>query len=87
MSGRVLPRFLGGDVRVARDGPEAIEAFRAYDPAVVLLDIGMPGMDGYEVASTIRTNFPGRHAALVALTEWGQAKHRRLSQEPASTTT
>jgi CheY-like chemotaxis protein len=78
--GMVL-RFLGADVRVARDGPEAIEAFRTYDPAVVLLDIGMPGMDGYEVARTIRTNFPGRHAALVALTGWGQAKDRRLSQE------
>jgi CheY-like chemotaxis protein len=73
--------FLGADVRIARDGREAIEAFGAYEPAVVLLDIGMPGMDGYEVARTLRRDFPGHRAALVALTGWGQAKDRRLSQE------
>jgi PleD family two-component response regulator len=39
----MILKFLGSDVRVARDGPEAIEEFHTYDPAVVLLDIGMPG--------------------------------------------
>jgi CheY-like chemotaxis protein len=78
--GMVL-RLLGADVRVAHDGHQAIEAFGAYGPAVVLLDIGMPGMDGYEVARTLRRRFPDHRAALVALTGWGQAKDRRLSQE------
>jgi CheY-like chemotaxis protein len=42
----------------------------------VLLDIGMPGMDGYEVARTLRARYPGRHPALVALTGWGQEEDR-----------
>jgi len=46
-----------------------------------VLDIGMPGMDGYEVARTLRRQFPDHCAALVALTGWGEAKDRRLSQE------
>src|SRR5207237_388511 len=45
----LLLRFLGHAVRVANDGPSALEAAGAFRPAVVLLDIGMPGMDGYEV--------------------------------------
>src|SRR6185369_14193660 len=47
--GMVL-RLLGADVRVAHDGHKAIEVFGEYEPAVVLMDIGMPGMDGYQVA-------------------------------------
>jgi len=78
--GMVL-RLLGADVRVAHDGHKAIEVFGEYEPAVVLMDIGMPGMDGYQVARTLRRQFPDHRAALVALTGWGQAKDRRLSQE------
>jgi signal transduction histidine kinase/DNA-binding response OmpR family regulator len=74
-------QFLGADVRVARDGPEALEAYEKYDPAVVLLDIGMPDMDGYEVARHIRTRFPERQTALVALTGWGQDKDRERARE------
>jgi CheY-like chemotaxis protein len=77
----MLLAFLGADVHIARDGSEAIEAFRSYDPAVVLLDIGMPGMDGYEVARRIRTGFPERRAAIVALTGWGQDEDRRRARE------
>ena len=77
----MLLKFLGADVRIARDGSEALEQFEAYDPRVVLLDIGMPGMDGYEVARRIRTGFPGHDATLVAVTGWGQEKDRRLAQE------
>jgi CheY-like chemotaxis protein len=68
-------------VRVARDGPEALAAFEAYDPAVVLLDIGLPGMDGYEVARRIRKGFPKRKPALIALTGWGQDSDRRQARE------
>ena len=46
----------------------------------MLLDIGMPGMDGYEVARTIRTRFPDRRMAIVALTGWGQEDDRRRAQ-------
>jgi CheY-like chemotaxis protein len=78
--GQVLG-ILGADVRVARDGAEALDAFASYQPSVVLLDIGMPGMNGYEVARTIRTRFPHRPASLVALTGWGQDDDRRRARE------
>jgi len=77
----LILKFLGSDVRVARDGPQALEEFHAYDPAVVLLDIGMPGMDGYEVARRIRSSFPERRPTLVALTGWGQDADRRRARE------
>jgi CheY-like chemotaxis protein len=77
----LLLRFLGADVLVAHDGNEALEEFGDYDPAVVLLDIGMPGMDGYEVARHIRTRFPERKPALVALTGWGQENDRQRARE------
>jgi PAS domain S-box-containing protein len=78
--GQVLG-ILGAEVRVARDGLEALAAFASYQPSVVLLDIGMPGMNGYEVARTIRTRFPHRPASLVALTGWGQDDDRRRARE------
>ena len=54
----MILKFLGADVRIARDGLEALEAVQSYDPSVVLLDIGMPGMDGYEVARTHSHSLP-----------------------------
>ena len=72
---------LGAEVRLAHDGPSAIAAFEASDPAAVLLDIGMPHMDGYEVARTLRARFPERRAVLVALTGWGQEEDRRRARE------
>ena len=77
----MILKFLGADVRIARDGLEALEAVQTYDPSVVLLDIGMPGMDGYEVARTIRTRFPGHRPTIVALTGWGQDKDRGRARE------
>jgi CheY-like chemotaxis protein/two-component sensor histidine kinase len=73
--------LLGADVRVVRDGPSALEAFASYAPSVVLLDIGMPGMNGYEVARAIRERFPERKSTLVALTGWGQDDDRRRARE------
>lgn len=78
--GRIL-EFLGADVRLAGDGIEALQQFETYDPQVVVLDIGMPGMDGYEVARRIRGRFPQRRAALVALTGWGQEEDRRKARD------
>jgi CheY-like chemotaxis protein len=77
----MILRFLGADVRVVHDGRAALDAFQTYGPAVVLLDIGMPGMDGYEVARQIRSRFPDRRTALVALTGWGQEEDRRRARE------
>jgi signal transduction histidine kinase len=73
--------FLGADVRTAADGPAALAVFADYDPSMVFLDIGMPGMDGYEVARRIRDGFPERRAVLVALTGWGQSDDRRRARE------
>jgi PAS domain S-box-containing protein len=77
----VILDMLGAEVRVARDGAQALETFAAYQPSVVLLDIGMPGMNGYEVARAIRSRFPGHPTVLVALTGWGQEDDRRRASE------
>lgn len=78
---RIILSSLGADVQVANDGPQALDAFETYHPAVVILDIGMPGMDGYEVARIIRAKHPDRHAAIIALTGWGREEDRRKSRE------
>ncbi len=79
-TGAVL-ELLGADVHVVRGGREALDAFAAYAPTVVLLDIGMPEMNGYEVARAIRGRFPQPPVTLVALTGWGQADDRRRARE------
>ena len=77
----MLLEQVGAEVRVAHDGPEALEAFELCRPRLVLLDIGMPGMDGYEVARRLRALPSGASAALVALTGWGQEEDRRRTRE------
>lgn len=69
------------DVRTAHDGPSALEAALAYRPDVVLLDIGLPGLDGFEVAKRIRQQTTLKNVVLVALTGYGQDTDRRRSQE------
>jgi len=76
----ILLKLLGADVHVAYSGAEALEALPAYRPDVVILDIGMPGMDGYEVARRIRRQPEFQKVTLIALTGWGQDKDRRQSQ-------
>jgi two-component system CheB/CheR fusion protein len=79
---RLLMKSLGsGEVRTASNGPDALEAGAQLLPSVVLLDLGMPGMDGYELARRMRAESWGKEALLVALTGWGQDQHRRRSQE------
>jgi CheY-like chemotaxis protein len=75
-----LLRDYGHDVRAVHDGPSAIEQAAIHRPDIVLLDIGMPGFDGYEVARRMRTEL-GLKSTLVALTGYGEARHRRLSRE------
>ena len=72
---------MGAEVRVAHDGPEALAAFAACRPHMVLLDIGMPGMDGYEVARRLRASPQEPRAAIVALTGWGQDEDRKRVRE------
>jgi two-component system, sensor histidine kinase len=70
----------GAQVRVAYDGPMALEAIRDFVPDVAVLDLGMPGMTGFELARHLREIAAGR-LVLIALTGWGQQHDRLLSAE------
>jgi PAS domain S-box-containing protein len=76
----MLLRFLGHTPHVAHDGPSALAAVETHRPGIVLLDLGMPGMDGYEVARRIRQRRKSGDIALIALTGWGQEEDRRRTQ-------
>jgi CheY-like chemotaxis protein len=73
----------GCEVRIAHDGPAALEAAVPYRPDIVLLDIGLPGMDGYEVARRLREQHGLEDALLIAVTGYGQQEDRRLAQDAA----
>jgi CheY-like chemotaxis protein len=75
-----LIRLLDHEVRVAHDGQSGLAAVRAFSPDVVLLDIGLPGMDGFEVARRLRAD-PGPQAMLVAVSGYGRDEDRRLAAE------
>ena len=75
----MLLRVLGAEVALAHSGRHALECVNSFQPDVVLLDIGMPGMDGYEVARRIRANPANRRMQLIALTGWGQDEDRQRS--------
>jgi CheY-like chemotaxis protein len=75
-----LVRLWGHQPRVACDGPAALAAARDFRPDVVLLDIAMPGMDGYEVARRLRGEAETASAVLVALTGYGQEQDRRRAR-------
>jgi PAS domain S-box-containing protein len=72
----MLLRLQGHEVRVAHDGPTALEMAKAFQPHVIFLDIGMPGMDGYEVARRVRKTPGIEKTLLAALTGWGQQEDR-----------
>ena len=76
-----LLRLWGHEVRMVHDGLEAIDAAREQQPEVVLLDIGLPGLDGYEVAKRLRQDPAMDGALLVAMTGYGQPEDRRRSRE------
>ena len=77
----MLLRLKGNDVRIAHDGLEALEVAEAFHPELVLLDIGLPKLNGYDVARRIRQQPWGTDVILVALTGWGQDEDRRRSHE------
>jgi PAS domain S-box-containing protein len=72
---------LGGDTRVAHDGQAAIRAVSEFLPDVVLLDIGMPGLDGYETCRRIRMEQGARDVVIVAVTGWGQDEDKQRALE------
>ena len=76
-----LLRDCGHEVATAHDGPQALERARLHRPEVVLLDIGLPEMDGYEVAKRIRGEVGLSDAVLVALSGYDEDRHRRLARE------
>jgi len=71
----------GHEIRVAHDGRSAIEIAQIYNPSVVLLDIGLPGMNGYEVCKEMHKHPSLKNTIYVAHTGWGQEDHRRRSKE------
>jgi PAS domain S-box-containing protein len=71
---------LGHETHVVYDGAAAIAAFEAFKPQIVLLDIGLPGLSGYEVARQLRARQP-KGVKIVAVTGWGSAEDRRQSAE------
>jgi CheY-like chemotaxis protein len=76
----MLLKVLGADVRTVFSGAEALTAIANRRPDVVLLDLGMPGMDGYEVARRIREQPELASVTLIALTGWGQDEDRERTE-------
>ena len=77
----MMLKLSGHDVATAHDGLEAVKLAQEFQPDVVLLDLGMPKLDGYEAARSIRQQPWGERMMLVALTGWGQAEDKRRSHE------
>ncbi len=76
-----LLKLIGHEVATAHDGHEAIKVARKFGPEFILLDIGLPGMDGYEVASRLRREEWCKDAVIVAVSGYGQDEDRRRSKE------
>jgi PAS domain S-box-containing protein len=81
----MLLRLFGHDVRTAYDGEDAIRVAEEYRPEVIVLDVGMPKLNGYEVCRRIRQQPWGRDMVLIACTGWGQEEDRRRTEEAGFT--
>lgn len=77
----MMLQLLGNEVRSARDGYKAVELAGQFRPQVILMDIGMPHLNGYEATRCIREQPWGRDMAIIALSGWGQEKDRAKSKE------
>jgi signal transduction histidine kinase/CheY-like chemotaxis protein len=77
----MLLQIMGNEVHTAYDGEQAVQVAEAARPEVVLLDLAMPKLNGYEVCRRIREQPWGRTAILIALTGWGQEADRRRTEE------
>jgi CheY-like chemotaxis protein len=85
LSFSMLLRASGHEVQTAHDGLAAVQAAINYRPDIVLLDIGLPGLNGYEVAKQIRQHPELKHVVLVALTGYGQDSDRQASGQAGFT--
>ena len=77
----MMLQLMGNEVRAAHDGLEAVQVAETFNPDVVLLDIGLPKLNGYEAAQRIREQPWGRDVVLIAVTGWGQEDDKRRSKE------
>lgn len=77
----MLLKLLGNDVRIVHDGLAAVEVASEFQPRVVLLDIGLPTLNGYEAGQKIRQQPGGQQAVMIALTGWGRDVDRQRSKE------
>jgi PAS domain S-box-containing protein len=77
----MLLRLGGNETHVAHDGAEALDSASRVQPDLILLDLGLPRVNGYEVCERIRREPWGRHVTIIALTGWGQEEDRRRSNE------
>src|SRR4029078_10836732 len=75
-----LVRELGRDVVVVHDGPSALQAAEAYRPEIILLDLGMPGMNGFEVAGALRESGITPTRRMFAVTGWGKPGDERRTR-------
>jgi CheY-like chemotaxis protein len=78
---RHLLHLSGYDVRVAYDGPEGVRVAQEWSPDIVLCDIGLPGLDGYGVATALRQHPATASARLIAITAYGSDEARRRTRE------
>ena len=77
----LLLKLTGHETQVGHSGPAALELVASFGPDAIFLDIGLPGMNGYEVARTIRSMARIRQPYLIALTGWGSDEDKRLAKE------
>jgi CheY-like chemotaxis protein len=77
----VLLRMEGYPVHIAYDGPTALQAVESLRPRAVLLDLGLPGIDGFQVAERIRSMPDGARILLIAISGYGQDEHRRRARQ------
>jgi len=76
---KTLLEAIGHEAHVAYDGEAAVRAAADLRPNVILMDIGLPGMNGFDAARQIRAQNPGMRVAIIALTGWGQESDRQHS--------
>src|SRR6185503_2013608 len=74
-------RLEGHEVKTVADGQQALASLKVFDPHVIVLDIGLPGLDGFEVARRLRSRGDTSHALLIAVTGYGQREDRQRAAE------
>ena len=76
-----LIEMLGYDYKLAPGAQQAIAEVNAYNPHVLMIDLGLPGMNGYDLCRHLRADPSLGNAVFIAQTGWGEAEHRRMSKE------